>query len=363
MKFKRTAGLFCLGLALVWLPSAQTIHPPGHPVKEMGTGAQGTSSDSIIVIRYDPAAIYLTHSLVSPLCSTEVKVAGEDGVSHGRMELVPMNDNELQPKGVFVGQARVRWGASAPKDAEAREALFDNGLDELRRALSKRLVDGRAKGLHRRLSKLQRMADDREAQLGTLTQQLVMRDRQRQLGEDAQRIRAMLQDLKIEMKASRETLMAEMSRLSLSETTLVEADVAREVIEKDAVRAKRLFDQGHISESELSKSRLTLQRAEVDLKEAESQLEAKRHELAAMESRVQDRENVVSELEAQLKLLKDEANALSAGEQDPLKLAERHMGLDIHQDMRREQLSELQVEVQRLTAQLETLRDVRVERW
>ena len=94
-----------------------------------------------VVIRYDPEAVFLTDELVAPLCRREVRLT-DDSVAGPVGELVidPMHSNELQPKGVFVGRARVTWADGVNLTTERREKIFDDGLEQLRKALANRLV-------------------------------------------------------------------------------------------------------------------------------------------------------------------------------------------------------------------------------
>lgn len=312
-------------------------------------------AETTVVIRYDPEAIFLTHDLVSPLCAREVELTDASG--SGALVLERMDSNLLQPKGVFVGRARVEWSAELP--AERREALFEDGLAQLRSALARRLVQSRRDQLQQRIAVLERMEVELREALERQAREQDREDQLRLVSQQLEAARASIRTRELELRAAKQDLMFASAKVQEIEAKIDFSSTTVAQVREDLARTREMVNKGVVSELELRVSEQRLHAAENDLEVERAQLESHRMQVSRRGDQLVDSEQGLSQLVQLVADLEERAAVLTDAARSSRSSAERRLALESE----RGRLTELGVELQRARAAQATITDVTIERW
>ncbi|MEM1451379.1 MAG: hypothetical protein AAGI22_19835 [Planctomycetota bacterium] len=333
--------------------------PLSHVANTADGRARALSAETTIVIRYDPEVIFLTHDLVAPLCEREVVLAHEssDGPV-GQLELSPMESNALQPRGVFVGRVRIDWftGTSVPEPE--RDAVLVGGLDQLRKALSRRLVTPRHKALTEHARALQDAINELTVQIDERSRLLLQSDEANAVQRDLDESDAQMETADLERRSAQQELMVAMARLQKSEAALSAANALLQQIRRDTARTKALVEGGAVSIQEQ-------QTAERELAAAEARLEESKANLLAERARVEQRTTQADLLDRRYERFQEDRDRATERMKRLPQVADDaeriQLGLLIELD--RGRLTEAGVQLQQTRSALATLTEVSIERW
>ena len=320
---------------------------------------QTADNEATVVIRYDPAAIFLTNDLVSPLCEREVKLShkSHDGIV-GQLFMNALESNRLQPKGVFVGRVLAEWKTDVTLSAEQRKETIDDGLEQLRTSLARRLVHSRRDQLQRRVAVLEDMANQLRKSTDERTRQLAQADELALIQRELDQLADMRHGRELEVRAAQQNLLMSTAQVKEIEAQISQAATAVDKIAQELSRTRKLTKEG-------LKSELDLQVAENRLHAAESVLVAEQAQLDNQRLQVEQRGNLVAVSERGLEDLHTRISILLTQE-EALESRLPHDSpaeLEITLSTDRNQLNELSAELQRARADLATIIDVTVERW
>lgn len=340
------------------------------PVVQETTGPEPAT----FVIRYDPASIHLTDSLVEPLLRRDGVVAPSEIEGAPEIEgpillsLIATSGNEKQPPGVYIARAQAYVEGEMASDPiltpAVRDLAVDRGLEQLREALHERLYNKRFQRMLDRLNMLSATEGKTQDKLRKVSELLAIQELGLQTSAELRAAQGEKERLAMELTEAERRLMASVRALEGAQTKLdtqsTEIESAVNLLE---ATLNKLVEVGQIT---------TLERTEqLDRKRAEAATR-----IAGVTARVDQLNSDVILAEQTMKVARSRGDGAAAnilrlqaeleqlgGRAGDVKAAVRTAELSLERDVLIAQARDLARERQELETQLSMLHQVTVERW
>lgn len=309
-----------------------------------------------VVIRYDPASIYLTAELVQALCDSSVRIGVTEGPLAGQsfgLAVEAFPGREHQPPGVFPCKVRL---TGERVEGERGDQLVDRALAQLEGALGDRLTDGRVSHGRDQLNRLMLEGDRLQEQLQLVQRVSALTLELAELEERAfeQRVRA--ESLELEIEVAGANWRAARARTEGHEQKLQAAVARVDQARLDLDRVQSGLDKGLVSQQEVQKARVSLVAAESDLASAAAVVQ----ESAAQAEVIGARRKA---LEAQLEASMAGRDRAEAQRADVAARLDGDAGTSADEARLLFELQQLQERTARTERALDSVIEVRVERW